>query len=256
MKYKGFLDDALDIAKSAGDYLEKMYYTDFNISSKGSKDLVTDADYGSEKIILNMIKERYPEHSILSEEAGEEINNSNYKWIVDPLDGTVNFSRKIPIFGVIIALVENGVTVLGVHYLPMLKETYSAVKGEGAYLNGKKIKVSETEDIQEYIMGLGDFNIGKDKYMKDQDNEILENIIKTMSPKTMRTKIFGAACMDLACIASGRTDLLFYPFTNPWDVLAGSLIIEEAGGKVFSSDKLTIFSNGKNPDYFNNMIYI
>lgn len=254
MKYKNFLDDALDIAKSAGDYLEKMYYTDFNISTKGSKDLVTDADYGSEKIILSMIKEKYPDHSILSEEAGEEINSSKYKWIVDPLDGTINFSRKIPLFGVIIALLEDDVTILGVHYLPMLKETYSAVKGEGTFLNGKKIKVSDTKDIQDYIIGLGDFNIGKNQYLKDQDNQILENIIKRLSPKTMRTKMFGAACFDLACIASGRTDILFYPFTNPWDVLAGSLLIEEAGGTVISTDKLTIFSNGKNLDYFNEMI--
>lgn len=253
MEYKKFMEDALIIAKAAGDYLEKMYYTDFNISSKGIKDLVTDADFGAEKIILEMIKEKYPDHSILSEEAGEDIKDSRYKWVIDPLDGTVNFSRKIPLFGVIIALLEDGKTVVGVHYLPMLKETYSAVKGGGAYLNGSKITVSDREDLSEYIMGLGDFNIGKDQDMKNEDNEILKRIIDTMSPRTMRTKIFGAACMDLACIASGRTDILFYPFANPWDVLAGILIIEEAGGFVMTSEKLTLFSNGRNLDYFNGL---
>lgn len=250
MEYKKYMEDALIIAKAAGDYLERMYYTEFNISSKGIKDLVTDADYGAEKIIIEMIREKYPDHSILSEEAGEEMKSSRYKWVIDPLDGTINFSRKIPVFGVIIALLEDEKTVAGVHYLPMLKETYSAFRGGGAYLNGSRIAVSDTEDLSEYIMGLGDFNIGKDNGMKKEDNEILKDIINKLSPQTMRTKIFGAACMDLACIASGRTEVLFYPFTNPWDVSAGILMIEEAGGSVILSEKLTIFSNNRNKEYF------
>lgn len=248
------LDDAINIAKEAGQYLKEMFSSDFNIEHKGSSDLVTDADYGAESIIIKKIKSIYPECSILSEEAGEINQESRYKWIVDPLDGTINFSKGIPIFGVILSVLEDDKPIVGVHYIPMFDEIYYATKGEGSFLNGKQIKISNREILSDFIIGLGDFNIGLDDNKKKLDNEILNIITQKISPNVMRTKIFGAACYDLACIASGKTDALFYAFSNPWDVLAGSLIIEEAGGKVYIKDDLTIYSSGKCLDELNDLI--
>lgn len=238
------LEDAMNIAKEAGKYLKEMFSSHFNIEYKGKSDLVTDADYGAESIILNSIKSKYPNCSILSEEAGEMNQKSRYKWVVDPLDGTVNFSKGIPIFGVIIAVLEDDIPIVGVHYIPMFDEIYYATKGGGSFLNGKPINTSNRTKLSDFIIGLGDFNIGLDENMKNRDNEILNIITKMISPSVMRTKIFGAACYDLACIASGKTDALFYAFSNPWDVLAGSLLIEEAGGKVEVIRDLTIYSSG------------
>lgn len=242
---KAMLNDAIEIAKKAGEYLKEMFHSQFNIEYKGDSDLVTDADYGSERIIINEIKRLYPNCSILSEEAGELNKESRYKWVVDPLDGTVNFSKGIPIFGVILAVLEDEVPIVGVHYIPMFNEIYYAVKGGGSFLNGKQITVSSRSKLSDFIIGLGDFNIGRDEKMKQRDNELLNQITAQLSPLTMRTKIFGAACYDLACIASGKTDALLYAFSNPWDVLAGSLIIKEAGGEILIIDDLTIYSSGK-----------
>lgn len=242
---KAMLNDAIEIAKKAGEYLKEMFHSQFNIEYKGDSDLVTDADYGSERIIINEIKRLYPNCSILSEEAGELNKESRYKWVVDPLDGTVNFSKGIPIFGVILAVLEDEVPIVGVHYIPMFNEIYYAVKGGGSFLNGKQITVSSRSKLSDFIIGLGDFNIGRDEKMKQRDNELLNQITVQLSPLTMRTKIFGAACYDLACIASGKTDALLYAFSNPWDVLAGSLIIKEAGGEILIIDDLTIYSSGK-----------
>ena len=239
------LDDAINIAKEAGQYLKEMFSSQYNIEYKGSSDLVTDADYGAESIIINKIKSIYPECSILSEEAGEMNLESRYKWVVDPLDGTINFSKGIPIFGVILSILEDGKPIVGVHYIPMFDEIYYAVKGKGSFLNGKPINVSTRDKVSDFIIGLGDFNIGLDSNMKNRDNELLNTITQRISPNVMRTKILGAACYDLACIASGKTDALFYAFSNPWDVLAGSLIIEEAGGKVETKNDLTIYSSGR-----------
>ena len=242
---KAMLNDAIEIAKKAGEYLKEMFHSQFNIEYKGDSDLVTDADYGSERIIINEIKRLYPNCSILSEEAGELNKESRYKWVVDPLDGTVNFSKGIPIFGVILAVLEDEVPIVGVHYIPMFNEIYYAVKGGGSFLNGKQITVSSRSKLSDFIIGLGDFNIGRDEKMKQRDNELLNQITAQLSPLTMRTKTFGAACYDLACIASGKTDALLYAFSNPWDVLAGSLIIKEAGGEILIIDDLTIYSSGK-----------
>lgn len=244
---KILLKDAEAIAKRAGDYLKEMFYSGFSMKKKGPKDLVTEADYASEKMILGEIQKRYPLHGIIAEESGEMRTDSPYQWTIDPLDGTINFSYGIPLFGVILSVKEKGETVAGVHHLPVLGETYTALRGGGAYLNGKKIAVSQRMSPEELIIGLGDFNCGKTQDIQERGNERLLRILNQSSPKTLRTKQLGAACIDLAYIASGRTDILVYstPTPNPWDVDAGILLIEEAGGKIEVKEGMTIFSNGK-----------
>lgn len=238
-----YLDFAKELAVKAGDFLKERYNEEFNVSKKGIKDLVTQVDYECEKMILDEIKSNFPEHSILSEEEGFIDKKSKYKWIIDPLDGTVNFSRKIPLFGVIITLTEDDQTIVGVINLPMISELYYCQKDKGAYLNGKKLNVSTTDNLNSAIIGLGDFNIGLSESVRNEDNRILTDVIKRFSYKTMRTKIFGAACVDMTSIVSGRTDALFYAFSNPWDVLAAELMIREAGGAVSNYEELTVYSN-------------
>lgn len=240
------LQDARQIAQQAGTYLKEKFYGGFSMKSKGVNDIVTEADYASERLIIESIKEKYPDHGILAEESGEEQHRSEYRWIVDPLDGTINFSYGIPFFGVILSVQRGDKTIVAVHHLPIMEETYTAILGGGAYLNDQKISVSSRRDPAEMILGLGDFNCGATKERQLEGNQKLLETIRNYSTGFLRTKQFGAACIDLAFVAAGRTDVLVYPTEklNPWDVEAGKLLIEEAGGKIDAKDGMTIFSNG------------
>lgn len=242
------LQEAERIAIIAGNYLKEKYYSGFHSKNKGPKDIVTEADFGSEEIILKEIKKIFPNHNILAEESGESNLGSAYRWTIDPLDGTVNFSYGLPLFGVIISVSEENETVVAVHHLPLLGETYTATLGGGAYLNGQKISVSVRKDLAESIISLGDFNCGKTEQIQQEGNQKLTTIISKLAPITLRTKQMGAACLDLAFIATGRTDILIYPTEQPndWDVLAGQLLIKEAGGKTIAHEGLTIFYSGNN----------
>lgn len=237
------IEAAKEIALIGGDFLKQNYLKKIKVDFKGSKDLVTEVDYACEKLIISEIEKRFSDHSILSEEAGFIDKKSDYKWTLDPLDGTINFARGIPLFGIILSLTYKDEVILGVVNIPMINELYYAERGKGAYLNDEKISVSNASNIQESIISIGDFNIGKDEEMKNKDNFELMNIIHRLSPKTMRTKCFGAACVDLTFLACGRTDALFYAFCNPWDVLAGELILREAGGKISYIGDNNIYSN-------------
>lgn len=237
------IKDAKEIALLGGKYLKENFKKNIKVDVKGYKDLVTEVDYKCEEIIIKEIEKRFPSHSILSEEKGFIDKNSEYKWILDPLDGTINFARGIPMFGIIISLLHNNETIIGVVYLPMLDEIYYAQKNNGAYLNDIRINVSDTSNLEEAIISIGDFNIGKDDEMKKKDNIEIFNIINRFSQYTMRTKCFGAASVDLCFVASGKTDALFYAFCNPWDVLAGELILKESGGEITYMGNNNIYSN-------------
>lgn len=237
------INNAKEIALLGGKYLKENFMKNIRVDIKGYKDLVTEVDYKCEEIVIKEIERRFPSHSILSEEKGLIDKNSEYKWILDPLDGTINFAKGIPLFGIILSLLHNDETILGVIYLPMLNELYYCEKGKGAYLNDIKINVSNTSDLQEALISVGDFNIGKDDEMKKQDNIEMLNIINRLSENTMRTRCFGAASVDLCFLASGKTDALFYAFCNPWDVLAGELLLRECGGKITYLGNNNIYSN-------------
>lgn len=247
MQREILLKDAERIAILAGEYLKEKFYGGFEMRDKGVNDLVTEADYGSEQLILEEIRKKYPEHGILAEESGDNLNASEYQWIVDPLDGTINFSYGIPLFGVILAVRHRGKTIIGVHHLPTLGETYTAIAGQGAYRNETKLSVSSRTEKERMIIGLGDFNCGPTREHQLEGNRKLLRTITEQSPDFLRTKQFGAACIDLAFVACGRTDVLIYPTDklNPWDVEAGKLMIREAGGKVEAKEGVTIFSNGR-----------
>lgn len=240
MDIKKLLDVAVTASKLAGSKLKEGFGSSFEISSKeGVHNLVTEYDYLAEQIILTNIKESFPDHFILSEEAGANTSKSNVRWIIDPLDGTVNFAHSIPIFCVSIGVELNGEMVVGVIYNPMLEELFVAVKGEGATLNGKKINVSKTTSLQDSILVTGfPYNVAQN------ENGCIDDVV-TILKLGLPLRRLGSAALDLAYLAAGRFDGYWESKLNPWDIAAGLLIVREAGGKVTHYDNNEyVLSNG------------
>jgi myo-inositol-1(or 4)-monophosphatase len=223
---------ATDIALSAGDLLRKGFGSQYKISSKeGKQNLVTEYDRASENLIVRAIKSRYPNHSIIAEESGYYIQkNSQVTWIVDPLDGTVNFAHGIPIFSISIAIVIDREIVCGVVYQPMTKELFSAQKQQGAFLNSQLLKVSPTLKIDQALLATG-FPYDIDKNPMHCIERFAE-ILKIGVP----IRRLGSAAIDLAYVAAGRFDGFWEVGLNSWDVAAGILLVKEAGGMVTHYD--------------------
>lgn len=222
---------AIEAALLAGKILRDGFGTTFMISSKKERhDLVTEFDIKCEKSIINHIKEHYPNHIFLAEESGESgnivLSNSSTRWIIDPLDGTVNFAHSIPIFAVSIAAEVNGELTCGVVYHPMLNELFVAEKGKGAWLNGKQLHVSSAPKLSESFLVTGfPYNISANP---SEFIDIFYRFLKLGIP----IRRLGSAALDLAYVAAGRFDGFWEAGLSPWDVAAGVLIIKEAGGKV------------------------
>lgn len=211
----------------AGNLIKEKMNTHFVISNKpGNNNLVTEVDKQAEKLIIDTVLKQFPDHAILSEEIGSIEKNSPFKWIIDPLDGTVNFAHGVPLCATSIALEKDGEIIFGAIYHPFLNELYVAEKKCGAFLNDKKISVSKCDDIDKSYLVTGfpyDYIATKNDPL-----EIFGNFIK----KGIPVRRLGSAAIDLCWVAAGRFDA-FYEFRlNPWDVAAGYLLIEEAGGKV------------------------
>lgn len=207
--------------------LQEFFYGDFKISNKeGINNLVTEADYASEKAIFAAIKEEYPDHFLLSEEAGELRMDSTYKWIIDPIDGTVNFANGIPLCCVSIGLEHEGEMIMGAVYNPLMKEFFFAERGLGATLNDKKIQVSDKSDVPSSCLVTG-FPY---TYL-DAPNGPLQ-IFEKFIRKGIAVRRLGSAAIDLCWVAAGRFDGFYEHKLNAWDSAAGFLIVEEAGGKV------------------------
>lgn len=200
---------------------------EFKISNKeGINNLVTEADHAAEKAIIEAIRKDYPDHYILTEESGELATGSEYKWIVDPIDGTVNFANGIPICCVSIGVEKDGNIIMGAVYNPLMNEFYFAQKGFGASLNEKKIAVSEKSEVQKSCLVTG-FPY---TYLDAPNGplEVFEKLIRNGIP----VRRLGSAAIDLCWVAAGRFDGFYEHSLQPWDSAAGFLIVEEAGGKV------------------------
>jgi len=222
-----FLKFSIEVAKEAG----KIQMSHFgNISSLEKKstnyDLLTEADKQSENYIIKQITLKYPLHSILSEEQGETNNSSEYKWIIDPLDGTTNFVHNLPIFAVSIGLQQNNRTICAVVYNPAVDKCFYAEKDKGAYLNKDKLSVTTSITLSNSLIATGF------PYIHDNRYDLSFEIFKELYGKTRGIRRLGAAALDLCFVAMGRFDA-FYEFElKPWDICAGSLIVSEAGGVV------------------------
>ncbi len=244
-----YLDIAIKAAKEAGKIHKKYYTAEFQVGSKGTyNNKVTTADLESEKKIIEIIKESFPDHDFLAEENEYKKLNSEYLWIIDPLDGTNNFSHRMPIFSVSIALAKNNQVILGVVYDSLRDELFTAELNKGAFLNGKKIHVSAASEIKDSMLVTG-FYYDRGQAMLDT----LENIKKFLLMNCVDVKRLGSAALDLCYVGCGRLDGFWEHFLHPWDFAAGKLIIEEAGGTVTgkTGNKLEIkpgyivSSNGK-----------
>lgn len=239
-----FKSTALKAANSAGKVLLKHYGKKESATEKPNKSLVAKADLEANKVILKIIKENFPTHSILSEETGFEDNNSDYKWVIDPLDGTHNFLHGISIFGTSIALEYRNEIILGVLYFPLLKMTAIAEKGKGAYLNGKKLSVSERINLNHSFIAF--------EYAYT-NRKAKVNFISRFINIPIDLRNFGSAIYDLLLVACGKCDGFVILSTHEWDIAAGFLMVEESGGRItdlrgnkwnINQDRFVI-SNGK-----------
>jgi len=207
--------------------MQEFFHGKFTISNKeGVNNLVTEADHASEKVIFEIIKKEFPAHYILSEEAGEIITDSTYKWIIDPIDGTINFAHGIPICCVSIGLEQEGEIIMGAVYNPFINEFYFAQKGYGASLNDKKIMVSDEFTIDRSCLVTG-FPY---TYLSQQNGPL--EVFSRLVRRGIAVRRLGSAAMDLCWVAAGRFDGFYEHKLQAWDSAAGFLIVEEAGGRV------------------------
>lgn len=235
------LNFAIQTARDAGSLLAERFGRSLRISNKSELDLVTESDLASERLIIDRIKTHYPRHAILAEESGtsapSEVTRDEWRWIIDPLDGTTNYAHGYPCFCVSMGLEYQGRLELGVIYDPIRDEMFSAERGEGAALNGKRIHVSPTPDLASALLCTG---FPYDVRERGEFARHFANFI--MNAQGVRRD--GAAALDLAYVAAGRFDGFWEEGLKPWDVAAGVLMIEEAGGRVsdYKGQPLNIFT--------------
>ncbi|MBI4444597.1 MAG: inositol monophosphatase [Acidobacteria bacterium] len=229
-------DVAVEAARDAGKLLVKNLSSGFQISKKGRINLVTEMDLQSEQLILSRIQGEFPEHQILAEEQGTLGGPAPYKWVIDPLDGTTNYAHGYPLFAVSIALEYQGRIIFGVVYDPVKQELFSAHYQQGAVLNGRRIQVSSKPLLEDSLVCTG-FSYDRDSMLENL--EYFNRFI--MSARAVRRD--GSAALDLCYVACGRFDGMWELSLNPWDVAAGKLIVEEAGGRVslFEGSEYSIY---------------
>lgn len=219
------LNIATRAARAAGDAIvrEMDRVSDISVDLKGKNDFVTEVDRQAEHIIIETIKNAYPDHAFLAEESGKT-GESEYIWIIDPLDGTTNFLHGIPHFAISIALEYRGRLDQAVIYDPVKHELFSASKGKGAQLNNKKIRVSPQKTLEGALLATGF------PFREEQEVEKFINSFKALFPKIAGIRRPGVASLDLAYVAAGRFDGFWEYSLKPWDIAAGALIVQEAGG--------------------------
>ncbi len=219
---------AQQAARTVGAYLLQRRGSAHSGKSKAARDIQLDVDLAAEQIVMDAIRAAFPGDAILSEEAGGDAAAGGRLWIVDPLDGSFNFQHGYPLFGTIIALRVDQATSLGVIYLPTTDELYTTVRGQGAFRNGAALRVSTTATLSEAIVHVSDFavtGIPADNYQPLQ-------IMSTLASAVGRVRMGGTAAGDFAWLAGGWSDGVIMYSTHPWDVAAGALLVEEAGGIV------------------------
>lgn len=229
-------DTLLKATEAGAKELQRFFNGNFTVMNKqGINNPVTEADLAAEKAIFEVIKEAYPDHYILSEEAGEvnpgkSRESSEYKWIIDPIDGTINFANGIPLCCVSIGVEHKGELIMGAVYNPLMNEFYFAEKGKGAFLNGNKISVSNKTDFTKSCLVTG-FPY---TYLDSENGplQVFERLIR----KGIAVRRLGSAAIDLCWVAAGRFEGFYEHKLSPWDNAAGILIVLEAGGKVTGFD--------------------
>lgn len=238
------------IARGAGEILASRFGNEMKIDHKGTIDLVTEMDHKSEEYIVRKIRDKFPTHKLLTEESGGFDGDDEHMWIIDPLDGTVNYAHGIPIYSVSIAYAHKGRVTLGVVHDPAKDECFSAERGAGAFLNEKPIRVSNQADLSQSLLVTGFHYDIRTNVEKNLDH------YEYFALRTQGVRRLGSAAIDLCYVAAGRFDGYWELLLNAWDVAAGGLIAEEAGAKVSNIAGKTNYLDGPvsilaaNPDVF------
>ena len=218
---------ALEAVRAGGTLLRQKFGGRLEVAHKGEVDLVTDADRAAEAAIVAVIRGRYPHHAILAEEADYgDTPDSDWRWIIDPLDGTTNFAHGFPWFAVSLALEKAGEVILGIVYNPIFEELYVAERGRGASLNGRPLQVSTTGTLDQALLATGFPYDRKQSPVNNYDHFV------NFQQAAQACRRPGAASLDLACTAAGRFDGYWEMKLKPWDMAAGCLLVTEAGGRV------------------------
>ena len=220
------LEQVIAWTTKAGEIALKMQTEQLEMHYKAAFELVTEADAAVEKYLLEQIQSAYPHHSINAEESGMQERDSDHKWYIDPIDGTLNYAHGFPIYAVSVAYAYKGELQIGVICNPAANETYWAAKGQGAYLNGAPIHVSSIESMQDSLLITG-FR----QFLIDTPRSNINNFI-CLSREVQTIRRLGSAALDMAYVACGRSESFWEIELNSWDVAAGILIVREAGGVV------------------------
>lgn len=242
------IEKVIQIAKEAGEIIRDSYRKNFSIEYKTNlSNLVTEVDKKSEQTIIDFIKKEFPAHRILAEESGEHKSSiassqlkdvSEYIWVIDPLDGTTNFAHGLPIFSVSIGVQKNNESIYGVVYDVMRDVLYSSEKGNGSFANGIKLHVSTNDDLRKSVLVTGfPYNVA------ENPDFAFERFIEFLK-HARAVRRLGSAAIDFCYVAEGVFDGFWEVFLNPWDMCAGKLIVEEAGGEVtgFNGKQMSIYS--------------
>lgn len=220
-----YIDTAIDIGRQAGALILSYLERHIGFELKGEHDLVTEADRASERLIVERLRAEYPGHAIVGEEGSRVNSGAEFVWYVDPLDGTTNFAHGFPVFNVSLGLQRAGQMIAGVIVDPTRDEVFTAERGGGAFLNGRRMHVSKIGKLEDALLATG-FPSRK------RHQNVNVHFFYQLSMISHGVRRPGAAALDLAYVACGRTDLFWEFALNPWDVAAGILLVEEAGGKV------------------------
>jgi len=232
---------AREAAMLAGEMMQDRFEKAKEITYKGPGDVVTDVDQRIEAEVFALLGTEFPDMSLVGEESSPDLRaDKGYAWILDPIDGTRNYASGIPLYSTVVGLALNGEVLVGINYDPTRNDLFEAVRGEGAFLNGERIEVSDKATLEECVIG---FDLGYDdigaKYA-------LEMLATSIWPKMRTGRAIGSSALGMSYAAAGRTDLYFYHRLEPWDQVAGMLLVEEAGGVVTdrSGRRATLYSDG------------
>jgi myo-inositol-1(or 4)-monophosphatase len=225
-----FLSTAIEAVVRAGDLQMAKFGTGVRVEKKGAIDLVTEVDLEVERMFRAMIDERFPDHDVLAEEFGGGVKRASHRWVFDPLDGTTNFAHGVPIFCASLALEIDGQAVVAAVYDPNRRELFTAEAGVGSWMNGQRLKVSVTTTVLESILVTGfPYNI-------HQNTEEFVKVFAQVLKHARAVRRLGSAAVDICWVAAGRMDGFWEASLKAWDMRAGALILQEAGGKVTAMD--------------------
>jgi len=220
-----YLERAVEIAREAGTLLANYFERRVPFETKGEFDLITEADRASEKLVVERLRSYFPSHAIVAEEGGGRETASEYRWYVDPLDGTTNFAHSFPAFNVTLGLERAGEIITGVVYDPIRQELFTAERGAGAYLNNRRIHVSAVRHLSDSLASTG-FPSRK------RHHNVNIHFYYQLAMASHGVRRTGSAALDLAFVACGRLDFFWEFGLKPWDMAAGTLLVQEAGGRV------------------------